>query len=325
MRELLSKVQEIMDENNKNYTITGTIVYVLVNENETYLLYKLKLDNNEDIENIIRSNIQPINKETIFYSYEQSSEPNGRETLSYVSDTDIPNYNVLKDKILKDKAEALSKKVFLEKINVIKGYAIKVLYDDIKENTQGHFICYSNLNKSYLFRTKRSYFKFDENGDLLMKVDDTYIKFNDRIVALNIEDKVFVFHGYYFEQMLKYNEHINNAALIVLRKLRKQSLITNINLIEEKSKNSKNVRKKLFAINKLGNINNTTFDKFKDLKDKYGVGLKFNINENNNNISVQKDNENKSIDHILRIYNDEGAETFLSQKFIFANQKISIE
>lgn len=326
MRGLFSKVQAIMDKKNDDYTIEGTVVYVLTNEEDPYSLYRLNLENNEDIEEIINNNIQSVNEETEFYTYTQCTEPNGRETLSYVSDIDIPNYNVLKNKIITDQAVGLNKKDFIEKISMIKGYAIRVLYNDIKENTQGHIICYSNLNRTYLFRTKKSYFKFsNEDGDLLKKVDDTYIKFNDRIVAVNIEETVFVFHGYYFEQMLKYDEHINNAATIVLGELENQSLITNMDLIKEKSKESKNVRKKLFAINKEGDISKTTFDKFRELKNRYGGGLKFNLDVNNSKISIQEENKNKSIDHILRIYNDEGAETFLSQKFIFANQKIPIE
>lgn len=333
MKRSFSKVQSIMDNNNNDFIIDGVVVYVLTNEEEPYKLYRLNLENSDDMKEIIRNNVKLVDDETIYFTYTQCSEPNGRETLSYIPDNQIPNYDILKQKILNDEATALNKSNFLEKINEIKGYVIKILYtnntdevDELEDNNQGHIICYSNLNKNYMFKTKRFYFKFcNENGDLLQKVDDTYIKFNDSIFALNFHNTVFVFHGWYFEQLLKYDSHINTAATTVLVQIQNQNLINNIELLEEKAINSKNVRKKLFKISKEGNIDNTTFDKFKELKDRYGDGLIFNINENNNNISIKEDNKNKSIDHILRIYNDEGAETFLSQQFIFANQKIPIE
>ncbi len=44
---------------------------------------------------------------------------------------------------------------------------------------------------------------------------------------INIDGTLFIFHGYYFEQLLKYDEHVNNQATAVLSSIKGKGLIGN--------------------------------------------------------------------------------------------------
>ena len=150
-----------------------------------------------------------------------------------------------------------------------------------------------------------------------------FLKFSEKIAAIGIEDTVFILHGFYFEQLLKYDEHINSSAAIAKESIRNQGLISNMDTLDVCCESNKNVRKILYKIMKEGNIHSITIEKFKNLKDRYGEALLFTLNENDT-ISIKEEGISKSIMHILRIYNDEVAETIISGKAIFAHQKVDI-
>lgn len=330
MIEIFKKLKDIIDDNS-NCNLKGIIVYLLTSEEEPYKLYRLNMSTNEGLKEILSFNLSKVKEDVSFLEYKECTCPDGTEKISYIKEDEIPNYNSLKNKILNDEATTISKKR-IEKIkDYIKAYAIKVLYDinncesgSEVQNSEEEFICFSKLTKSYLFEAKHQMFKFNSGeGDQMEEVNDIFLRFNNKLAFINIEKTVFILQGYYFEQILKYDELIDKAAKDVLSEIKDKNLITNFDILEDSAKHNKNFRKKLYKIKNNGNTNNITIDKFKDLKNSYGDNLLFTLN--NNTISIDEEKKNKSIEHVLRICNDEVAQTFLTKTSIFANEKITIK
>jgi hypothetical protein len=325
--ELFEKLKNIFDEDNTNYIYTGMIVYLLSDEESPYKMYKLNLGSNDRFIETVTSNISLVSEGTNYFHYPDCTSPDVYESISYLSVNEIPGYNRIKEKVINDEAEVITKRQILNVANKIKGYVIKVRYTEgtsTGTRTGKQALCFSKLSKSSFFKPEHPLFTFGEgNEDILQEVGGLFLKFSERIAAINIEETVFILHGYYFEQLLKYDEHINVSAAIAQQDIRNQGLISNIDSIDECCRSNKNVRKLLYKITKEGNINDVTIDKFRALKNKYGEALLYTINDNDT-ISVKEDVKGKSVMHILRIYNDEAAETIISGKAIFAHQKIDI-
>ncbi len=324
MEELFEKLKGIFDENNNNYIYNGLIVYLLSNEESPYRIYRINVESNNIFKKIVTDNISLPENTVNFFHYPDCTSPDGGESISYLRVNEIPQFNIIRENI--NDAIDITKAQLLNIISRIKGYVIKILYTDNTETRQEkEVLCFSRLTQSSFFKPEHPLFSFGNgNEDFLEEVKGLFLKFSEKVVAVNIEDIVFISHGYYFEQLLKYDEHINSSAIIAKEDIRNQGLIENIDLLDIGCENNKNIRKMLYKIRKEGNIDNITIDKFKDLKNKYPDKLLYTINDNNT-INIKEDVQGKSIMHILRIYNDEAAETIVSGKGIFAHQKIDIE
>lgn len=324
MEELFGRLKNVFDEDNNDYSYNGLIIYLLSDEESPYRIYRINVESNNVFNKIITNNIFLAENNVNFFRYPDCTSPDGNENVSYLGIDEIPQYNVIKENI--NNAIDITKEQLLNIISTIKGYVIKILYTDNAEATQEkEILCFSKLTQSSFFKPDHPLFSFGNgNEDFLKEVKGLFLKFSEKIAAINIEDTVFILHGYYFEQLLKYDEHINTSAAIVKEDIRNQGLIENIDLLDTGSENNKNIRKLLYKIGKAADINDITIDKFKDLKNKYQDKLLYTINDNNT-INIREDAQSKSIMHILRIYNDEAAETIVSGKGIFAHQKIDIE
>jgi hypothetical protein len=332
MREIFKQIRNIIGSNSEAYELNGIITYLLTSEEEPYKLYRLNLANNEAIIEGIRYNINNVYEDAIFLDYSSCTSPDGIESISFLKNDEIPNYQQLRDKIIKDEANPINTRVFNEISSTIKGYAVKVLYTNRDQTdplniqeTQGSLIVYSVLNQGNILKPqKQPLLRFgNEEGDTLEEVREAFLKLNDRITVIDYDQVTFIMHGYFFENLFKYEDHISEAASIMLGSLNRQSLIANLEILENRCQNNKNFRKKLYKIHAKDSINSITIDRFRELKNRHGENLYFDLNEDNT-ISIQLSNASKSIDHILRIYNDELAETFITGTSIFANQQIPV-
>lgn len=329
MEELFEKLRSIFDDNNNNYVYNGLIIYLLSNEESPYKLYRINLESNDIFKKTVTNNISLSATNMNFFHYPDCTSPDGNESISYLNIDEIPGYNIIREKIRNNDANDINKTQLLKIISSIKGYVIKVLYsealvEDVGAIEEKEVICFSRLTQSSFFKPEHPFFTFGNgNEDYLKEVNGLFLKFSEKVVAVNIEDTVFILHGYYFEQLLKYDEYINSSAIIAKESIKIQGLISNVDLLDSCCENNKNVRKLLYKIIKKGSIDNVTIDKFKDLKDKFGDKLLYTLNDDNT-ISIKGESQSKSVMHILRIYNDEAAETIVSGKGIFAHEKIDI-
>ena len=329
MEELFEKIRSIFDDNNNKYIYNGLIVYLLSDEESPYKLYRINLESNDIFKKTVISNVLLPANNVNFFHYPDCTSPDGNESISYLSIGEIPGYNMVRERIRNDDANDINKTQLLNIISNIKGYVIKVLYSevmvgDVERIEEKEVICFSKLTQSSFFKPEHPFFTFGNgNEDYLKEVKGLFLKFSEKVVAINIEETVFIMHGFYFEQLLKYDEHINSSAIIAREGIKNQGLISNVDLLDMCCENNKNVRKLLYKIIKEGNIDNITIGKFKGLKDKFGDKLLYTINDDDT-ISIREEAQSKSVMHILRIYNDEAAETIISGKGIFAHQKIDI-
>ena len=123
--------------------------------------------------------------------------------------------------------------------------------------------------------------------------------------------------------MFKYEEHINQASQYVLGKISEKNIIENFDELQSYCTGSKIMKNKLYQIREKGNIENYGIDQFKTMKNFCGEKLKLNITDDNK-VEIIMTDKRKSIEHILRILNNEGAETILDGDPIFAEKKIKL-
>ena len=82
------------------------------------------------------------------------------------------------------------------------------------------------------------------------------------------------------------------------------------------------MKNKLYKIGMLGMVHNITIEDFKGLKRRCGDRLKIEIDDEINQVILQDEHIRESAGHILRVYNNETAETLLDGAFIFADKKV---
>ena len=155
---------------------------------------------------------------------------------------------------------------------------------------------------------------------LLQESKEPQLRFGDKLVSISIEDTMFILNGNDFEILLKYDKLINEYSVKALGDLETKSVVNNFEEFKEYCLGNILMRRKLHKIHVKRNISKITVDDFVRAKDVCGEKLIVNIN-NDNTISFDPNRKRKSIDHILRIYNDEGAETIVSRKPIFADKE----
>ncbi|MGG7198538.1 Kiwa anti-phage protein KwaB-like domain-containing protein [Clostridium butyricum] len=328
MKEKFNILKNIFDEENNKYIYRGIVIYLLSNEDEPYKLYKMNVQSNTLFKDTVKSTMNRCSDDTNFYNYPDYTSPDGCETISYLSIDEIDVYNEIKNRINNDMSENITGKKLSGVISNIKGYAIKILYEECSGDgnaTDKTIICYSKLTKSSFLEPKHPIWSFgSEEDDYVKEVKGLFLKFNEKIIAIDIEDTLFIMNGYYFEILFKYDEYINNSAKICREDIRNQGLVSNINILDEYYDTNKNIRKLLYKINSKDMLSQITIDKFKNLKnEEEGEKLLFIINDDET-ISIDETMKSKSIMQILRIYNDETAKTIISNETIFAQQKLKI-
>jgi hypothetical protein len=307
-----------------NYSINGLSAFLLSDEEEPFKLYKLNLSTHEDLKAIIRRNLENSTDAQLF-EHPNNTSPDGNESVSFLKKDEVPNFPEIERLIVEDNSTGLTKGIFEESSSSIKGYVIDVIVTNNNTENEFHVLIFSTLTKSNFYKPKKSFYSFgNEDGDLLQKVEVSYLELNEKCCAFSINDEIFVTHGFYFERLFKYEDHINHHSRAILGLINGSGLIDNFDVLESHCGKNKNFKKKLFTISSASKFEHVTFDTFKKVKDTIADGLFFSLDTGNRTIRIDEENSHKSVDQIIRIINDEAAETLVSETRIFANQRINI-
>lgn len=325
MERLLKKLKSIIEGTSNNIEYTGMIMYLLTSEENPYKSYVLNIENNSIFKDILDSNISRINPDEInICDYIEVSRPHIPDEISYLDLDSIPMYERITNsiRINDQKRNVLSKQTIEGIIEKSKGYVIQIMYNENGEDK--NIYAYFRMTKSAFLTSHHTTLKFSgDDGTLLKESKETQLRFGDKLVSISIENTMFILNGNDFEILLKYNELINEYSVRVLDYLKTKSVVNNFEEFKNYCLGSMMMKKKLHKIYIEGNIDNITIDDFIKVKDVCGEKLIVNINSDNT-ISFDPNKKRESIYHILRIYNDEGAETIVSGKPIFADRKIEI-
>lgn len=325
MESLLKKLKSIIERTESEVEYTGMIIYLLTSEENPYKSYVLNIENNSIFKEILDSNISKINLNEInVCDYIEISRPSIPNEIAYLDLESIPMYEKITNsiRINDENRNILSKRTIEGIIAKSKGYVIQIMYN---ENGQDQNIyAYFRMTKSAFLTSNDKMLKFsDHDGTLLQESKEPQLRFGDKLVSISIENTMFILNGNDFEILLKYDKLINEYSVKALEDLETKSLVNNFEEFKEYCLGNILMRRKLHKIHAKGNISNIKVDDFVRAKQVCGEKLILNINDDNT-ISFDPNRKRKSIDHILRIYNDEGAETIVSRKPIFADKKIEI-
>lgn len=324
MKELLEKLISIIQGTADGIEYTGMVIYLLTSEESPYKTYRLNIENNATFEDILLSNISKINLNEInICDYIEVSRPEMPNEMAYLDLTNISTHEQIVNVINnRDVRNILSRSTILDIISNSKGYLIKLMYSE--NNQDKDIYAYFRMTKSAFLTGKDTIFKFShEDGSLLKESKEPQLKFGDKLVSIAIENTMFILNGNDFEILLKYDELINQYSEIALNALEERAIVGNFDEFRAYCVGNTLMKRKLHKIICKGNIENITIDNFIEVKEICGDKLDIEINRDNT-ISFNASNRKKSIDHILRVYNDEGAETIVSKKPIFADKKIEI-
>ena len=301
------------------------IIYLLTSEENPYKSYVLNIENNSIFKEILDSNISKINLNEInICDYIEISRPSIPNEIAYLDLKSIPMYEKITNsiRINDENRNVLSKKAIEGIIQKSKGYVIQIMYNE--NGKDKNIYAYFRMTKSAFLTGKDKMLKFsNHDGTLLQESKEPQLRFGDKLVSISIEDTMFILNGNDFEILLKYDKLINEYSVKALGDLETKSVVNNFEEFKEYCLGNILMRRKLHKIHVKRNISKITVDDFVRAKDVCGEKLIVNIN-NDNTISFDPNRKRKSIDHILRIYNDEGAETIVSRKPIFADKKIEI-
>lgn len=325
MESLLKKLKSIIERTESEVEYTGMIIYLLTSEENPYKSYVLNIENNSIFKEILDSNISKINLNEInICDYIEISRPSIPNEIAYLDLESIPMYEKITNsiRINDENRNVLSKKAIERIIEKSKGYVIQIMYNE--NGKDKNIYAYFRMTKSAFLTGKDKTLKFsNHDGTLLQESKEPQLRFGDKLVSISIEDTMFILNGNDFEILLKYDKLINEYSVKALGDLEAKSVVNNFEEFKEYCLSNILMRRKLHKIHVKGNISKITVDDFVRAKDVCGEKLIVNIN-NDNTISFDPNRKRKSIDHILRIYNDEGAETIVSRKPIFADKKIEI-
>ncbi|HBG3320098.1 TPA: DUF4868 domain-containing protein [Clostridioides difficile] len=325
MESLLKKLKSIIERTESEVEYTGMIIYLLTSEENPYKSYVLNIENNSIFKEILDSNISKINLNEInICDYIEISRPSIPNEIAYLDLKSIPMYEKITNsiRINDENRNVLSKKAIEGIIQKSKGYVIQIMYNE--NGKDKNIYAYFRMTKSAFLTGKDKMLKFsNHDGTLLQESKEPQLRFGDKLVSISIEDTMFILNGNDFEILLKYDKLINEYSVKALGDLETKSVVNNFEEFKEYCLGNILMRRKLHKIHVKRNISKITVDDFVRAKDVCGEKLIVNIN-NDNTISFDPNRKRKSIDHILRIYNDEGAETIVSRKPIFADKKIEI-
>lgn len=323
MQELINKLKKIVNNQQENCEYVGTILYLLSSEKEPYKIYKLNIADNDKFQKILKYNVDKLSDELIIYNYPDCTRPDYSQEISYLEVNQIPMYEEIRNAIInEDNTNVLRRRILEGVINKSKGYVIRNIYRENDE--QKEILAYFRMTKAAFLKEEKTLFCFDgENGEVLSEVTGIQLQFDDKLVSIDIENTMFILNGYSFETLLKYEEHINVSSELALTAIENQGIIQDFEGLREYCSGSKSMKSKLYKIYASGNVESINISDFIRVKEICGGSLMIDIN-NNTTISTQGDNMRKSVEHILRVYNDESAETIVSGTPIFADKKVLI-
>lgn len=320
MREKLSELKSILG-NTQDYRYLGMSVFLLTNEQEDYKIYRLNFQSNEKFKDALTESVLNIDNDIQIYYYPECIKPNITQEVSYIKLEDIPIYNKIIERIDDfDSTEVLNNKNIESIISTSKSYVVKYAYS--KGNEDGEIFAFYKMTASSFYKREKMMFGFDnEDGDSLKEIKTNYLKFDNKLVGLAIGDYMFIVDGVGFGRLFKYDEHINKASQNVLQTINEKSIISNFDELESYCNRSKIMKSKLYQIQQKGTADRYGIDEFKAMKERCGSKLKLKITDNNK-IEILLDDKRKSIDHLLRVLNNEGAETIIDGNPIFVEKKV---
>ncbi|WP_017416451.1 Kiwa anti-phage protein KwaB-like domain-containing protein [Clostridium tunisiense] len=322
MEELFIKLKNIINNQQQNCDYVGVILYLLTSEEEPFRAYRLNLESHDRFLEILGENINKILDEPTFYHYPDCTRPDFSEEMVYLQTDEIPMYVQLRSNLINDiNIGVLTRNNLDNIVRKSKGYVVRFIYEE--SGTSKSIFGYFRMTQAAFLQGEKLLFCFDkESEELLSEVNGVQLKFDDKLVSINIDDTMFILNGYSFEMLLKYDTHINRASTIALDSIGNKGIIENFDVLREYCNNSKPMKNKLYKIQCQGTTESIGIDEFIRVKECCGEQLVIDIDENNCTISVCEDNVKKSVDHILRVFNDESAETIVTGTKIFADKKI---
>ena len=323
MQELIDKLKAILNNQQENCEYVGTIIYLLSSEEEPYKVYRLNIADNNKFQEILRDDVNRISNEINIYRYPDCTRPNCSQEISYLDVNEIPMYEEIRNAIINEENTDVLRRGILEDVmSKSKGYVIRTIYQE--NNIKKEIFAYFRMTKSAFLKEEKVLFCFDrENGEVLSEVRGTQLKFDDKLVSIDIENTMLILNGYSFEILLKYENHINVSSELALTSIENQGIIQNFEIMKTYCLGSKLMKNKLYKIYSNRNIDDINISDFIRVKEICGNDLMIDINDATT-ISIQDNNTRKSIDQVLRVYNDESAETIVSKKPIFADKKVLI-
>lgn len=324
MKDLLEKLKGIIEGTVEGIENVGMVIYLLTSEENPYKTYVLNIENNCTFEEILESNISRIDLNEInICDYIEVSRPEMPNEIAYIDLNNIVAHEQIINAINnQENRNVLSKQTIGDIISKSKGYLIRLMYNENNEDKD--IYAYFRMTKSAFLTGKDTIFRFsNEDGSLLTESKEPQLKFGDKLVSISIEDTMFILNGNDFEILLKYDELINQSSVVALNELEEKAIVNNFEDFRTYCLGNILMKRKLHKIISKGNIENITVNDFIEVKEICGDKIDIEI-EDDNTISFNSANRKKSIDHILRVYNDEGAETIVSKKPIFADKKIEM-
>lgn len=327
MLELINKIREIVNEQG-NIEYVGMAVY-LITYRQVFKVYRVNVPSNETFRTVLKDGVKEINEDLVCYQYEEQSRPDVSQEISYIETENIPRYEQIK-KALKDNQNigVVTKDNIKTLARESTGYVIKYMYrESTEEQTlEKEIYAYFRMTKgAILIRGNNPWLRFDnEDGDNMIEVTTPQIRFDDRLVCVDIQDVMFVWNGGAFDAMLRYEEQVKLVADEALEKIEGCGLVSNFEELRTYCESNKVMIKKLYKIGELNKVEDISMQDFKRLKQVCGDRLKIQIDEENNKIILQQNDMKNSVAHILRIYNNEGAKTLLDEELIFADKKVQM-
>lgn len=333
MRNLLKETKEIIEvclsEENRelnNIEFTGITVYLLTEETMPYKAYLLNLESNKLFTDILKKNLEKINSEEILLDhYNELNRPDFPNECAFVNQQEVSLYFRILEGIERNNQSpnTITKKNIETAIKKSKGYVIRFMYHQNEEDKS--IYAFFRMTKGALLSGHDKVLTFSkESSSLLKESTELQLRFGDKIVAIGTNEKIFILNGNNFDILFKYEELVNSSAIQALNEMRTQNLIKEFEHFHEYCSGNLLMKRKLHKILQKNNINSIDIERFKEVKEVCGDKLMIVINEDNT-ISVESANKRKSVEHILRVYNDEGAQTIISKEPIFAERKIAIE
>lgn len=327
MLELVNKIKEIINEEG-NIEYVGIAVY-LITYRQSFKVYRVNVPSNETFRTVLKNAVKEVNQDLVCYHYEEQNRPDSSQEISYIETENIPKYEqikgVLKDNhnigvVTKDNIKTLAREST--------GYVIKYMYQEStgEQILEKEIYAYFRMTKgAILTRGNNPWLRFDnEDGDNMVEVTAPQIRFDDKLVCVDIQDVMFVWSGGAFDAMLRYEEQVKIVASEALQKIEGCGLVSNFEELRNYCEGNKVMRKKLYKIGGLNKVEDISMQDFKRLKQVCGDRLKIQIDEENNKVILQQDDMKNSVAHILRIYNNESAKTLLDEELIFADRKVQM-
>lgn len=319
--ENFNELKDLVDLNESS--LVGFTLFFLKENNENELIpMKLEMDSEDkEIENSI-FNLRNEFENKNLMSYLQETDLSSQESIGFVNEEYLEQFTRLKKLIFTEKDFYVLSKP--EDLNNVKGLLVRLKLKKINDSEAKDVLLYSQITRKNFYKSKPLWsIKFGKEA-VLKRVKEPMINLNLNYCCIHYEDEIFVLHAHFFEQLFKIDIRFKIATEEVLKDLEAMDLISNFPEFELSCRGNKNFQRKLFHIKHSGGLKDLSFNNFCEVNNKVDGILKIKFNKNQT-ISIDPENMHQSVDQIIRIINNEAAETIISGETVFAGRKQTIE